>query len=133
MTNQRKIIIFLSIIGILLASYLFINYLTVPEQTICSINSTINCDAVIKGPLAETLGIPTALYGMVGYVVILFAAIKNYKKLLLGTAIFGVLFCIRLILIEAFQLKVYCPVCIMCMIVMIGILITALLPTRKIS
>ncbi|GIW69412.1 MAG: hypothetical protein KatS3mg101_0159 [Patescibacteria group bacterium] len=64
----------LAVIGVGLALYLYINYLNQPVTTICTINSKVNCDAVISGEVATTLGVPTALYGLVGYMVILIAA-----------------------------------------------------------
>lgn len=118
----RKWIIGLSLFGIFLASYLFLSYLFRPSYQPCSINSFINCDAVIKGEVAKTFGIPTALYGLIGYTIILYAALSRSYKLLFGMALFGTLFCLRITFIEVFQLKVYCPVCLTCQLVMLSIL-----------
>ncbi len=111
----------LSIIGITLAIYLFYSYLTRPDFQPCYVNSVINCDAVIKGEVSKTLGIPTSLYGLVGYTSILLAAIFRKKRVVLGFAIFGMLFCLRITYIELFQLKVICPVCVTCQLVMLGV------------
>jgi uncharacterized membrane protein len=127
----RKSIIFLSCFGILLASYLSYNYLFQPTYRLCTISQTVNCDAVISGSVSTTLGIPTALYGLVGYVVILFGAFKNKWKLVLGMATFGTLFCLRLTYIEIFQLKVICPVCLMCQLTMVGILGLSLVKGKR--
>ncbi len=116
-----KAIKILSVIGISLAVYLFYSYLTRPDFQPCYVNSVINCDAVIKGEVAKTLGIPTSLYGLVGYTSILLAAIFRKKRVALGFAIFGMLFCLRITYIELFQLKVICPVCITCQLVMLGV------------
>lgn len=119
--NWWYIVKVLSVIGIILAIYLFYSYLTRPSFQPCYVNSNINCDAVIKGPVSVTLGIPTALYGLVGYIVILFAAIYKKKKLLLGMSLFGLLFCLRITFIELLILKVICPVCLACQLVMLAI------------
>lgn len=113
----------LSIIGIGLALYLFYEYLTVPEVSPCYINSYINCEASTKGPLANTLGIPTALYGLVGYSLILLSSIKKWKRVLFGVATFGLLFCLRITFLELFVIKQICPVCIACQIVMLTLFI----------
>ena len=120
-TSLYKGIKILAIIGIILASYLLYSYYTCPDFQPCSMNASINCDEVIKGEVATTLGIPTGWYGFVGYVSILIAAIYKKKKIVLGFATFGLLFCLRLMYIELFLLKVICPVCVTCMLAMTGV------------
>ncbi len=114
---------YLASFGILLACYLFYSYLTKPTFRPCSINAQINCDAVIEGSISTTLGIPTALYGLIGYVVILLAAFGKKAKVVFGMATFGMLFCLRLTFIEIFQLKVICPVCLTCQLVMFALFV----------
>ncbi len=124
--NTQKIYSYikvLAVIGVLLSVYLMWQQLFQPAFKPCSINATINCDAVINGPVAKTLGIPTPLYGLVGYIVILFAAFKQNKKLLMSMATFGLGFCLYLGYVELFQLKVVCPVCISCQLVMAAIFV----------
>ncbi len=129
-SQLKKTILFLSCFGVLLASYLFYNFIFQPQFKLCTINQTVNCDAVISGSVSTTLGVPTALYGLVGYLVIIFGALKSKWKLVLGMAIFGTLFCLRLTVIELFQLKVICPVCLMCQLTMVGILLTSLIKQK---
>ena len=121
-----SIIIALSILGIGLASYLLYLYYTPPHESLCYINSYINCDASTKGSLANTLGIPTGLYGLLGYLFILIAALKYSKKAVLGLAVFGTLFCLRITFLEIFVIKEICPVCLVCQISMILIFLLAL-------
>lgn len=84
-TNAYRSILLLSIVGILLAIYLLYEYVAPPDHfSPCTINAYINCNASTKGVLANTLGIPTALYGLVGYTVILFAAVKKWKRVIFG-------------------------------------------------
>jgi len=126
----RLAVIYLSLFGIVLSSYLLYNFIVQPAFPLCTINEKINCDAVISGPVSTTLGIPTALYGLIGYVVILFAAVKRLSKLALGMAIFGTLFCLRITYIEVFLLNVICLVCLLCQFDMLAILILVV-PTKK--
>lgn len=116
----------LSFVGILLATYLFYSYLVQPVFRPCYVNAKVNCDAVISGPLSLTLGIPTALYGLVGYLVIFIASLFKKAKLVIGVATFGLLFCLWILYREVFQLNVYCPVCISCLIVMIAVFVLSL-------
>lgn len=111
----------LAIAGIVLAIYLLWQQLFRPAFQPCYVNSFINCDAVISGAVAKTFGLPTPLYGLIGYIVIFFAAILQKKKLLISMATFGLVFCLWIGYKELFQLRVICPVCIMCQLIMISI------------
>lgn len=121
-----KAVIFLSITGIFLALYLFYNFLTKPAFESCYINAVINCDAVTKGPLSTLFGIPVSLIGLIGYIVILFSAIFKNPKLLLIMSSFGMVFCLSITIQEIFLLKVICPVCLACQLVMFSVFVLAL-------
>ena len=111
----------LAVLGVLLAVYLLWQQWSRPDFQPCNINATINCDAVISGEVAKTLGIPTPLYGLVGYIVIFFAALFKKPKLLLGMASFGLAFCLWIAYKELVVLNVVCPVCILCQLIMISV------------
>ncbi len=116
----------LSIIGILLATYLFYNFLTKPAFQPCYINSQINCDAVTKGSLAIMFGVPVSLIGLVGYIVILLSSLFKNKNLLLLMSTFGLIFCLYITYQEVFIVKVICPVCLACQLVMLAIFLLGL-------
>lgn len=97
----------------------------------CNINDIINCNAVISGSVSKTLGLSTPLYGLIGYIVILFASIYQRKKLLLAMATFGLLFCLWIAYQELFLLHVVCPVCIGCQVVMILVFIFGLILNKS--
>lgn len=120
-----RILICLSILGILLASYLFYNFLTKPLFESCYLNSHINCDAVTKGTLSTLFGIPVSLIGLIGYIVILISSIFKKKLLVLGMSTFGMIFCLAITYQEIFKLKVICPVCLACQLVMLVVFILA--------
>lgn len=121
----------LAIIAIILALYLLYEQWDQPVKALCSINSVVNCDAIIKGEVAKTLGVPTPLYGLIGYIVIFLAATYRKTKLLLSMATFGLGFCLYLAYREFFQLHVICPVCILCQIDMLTVFILSLLLSFK--
>lgn len=121
-----KALISLSILGILLATYLFYNFLTKPFVESCYINATINCDAVTKGSLSSLFGIPVSLIGLIGYIVILLASIFRKKLLVLGMSAFGMAFCLFITYQEIFILKVICPVCLACQLVMLTAFLLAI-------
>lgn len=116
----------LSAIGIILALYLFYNFLTKPAIESCYINSTINCDAVTKGPLSTLFGIPVSLIGLTGYVVILISSFIKNKMLVFSMATFGMVFCLYITFQEVFFLKVLCPVCLLCQLDMLIVFLLSL-------
>ena len=115
-----RITSYLALVGVGLAIYLLYEYLAPAHKSVCYLSSTINCEASTKGVLANTLGIPTALWGLTGYSVIFLAAIKKWKRVLLGMTTFGLLFCLRITILELFVVKVICPVCVLCQLIMIA-------------
>lgn len=132
--NTEKIYLFIKILavfGIGLAVYLLWQQFFQPTFNPCNINATLNCDAIINGLVAKTFGIPTPLIGLTGYIVILISAILGKKKLLLGMATFGLIFCLWIAYQELFLLKVICPVCIGCQTIMIITFILALILVRR--
>jgi uncharacterized membrane protein len=121
-----KALIILSSLGILLAIYLFYNFLTKPVVESCYFNSHINCDAVTKGSLSTLFRIPVSLIGLLGYIVILLSSIFKQKLLVLGMSTFGMIFCLFITYQEVFLLKVICPVCLTCQLVMLTVFLLAI-------
>jgi uncharacterized membrane protein len=121
----------LSLIGIILAIYLLWQQFFRPEFQPCYINNIINCDAIISGAVAKTLGLPTPFYGLIGYIVILFSAVFQKRRLLLGVSTFGLLFCLWIAYRELFELRVICPICILCQIIMITVFTFSFMLNKK--
>ncbi|MFZ1548953.1 MAG: vitamin K epoxide reductase family protein [Microgenomates group bacterium] len=126
-----KYVKWLAMFGVLLAVYLLWQQIAQPAFKPCSINATINCDAVITGPVSKTFGISTPLFGLVGYVVILIASILKKPKLMLSMATFGLVFCLWIAYQELVLLRVICPVCILCQIVMLSVFTLSIKVQKK--
>jgi uncharacterized membrane protein len=125
-----KFIRALSAIGILLAVYMLWEQFS-HFPSICSINATINCDAILSGPIKNTLGIPTPLYGLIGYIVIFIGSVLRKAKLTFAMATFGLAFCLWIAYRELFQLHVICPICIGCQLIMITVFGLSILALKK--
>lgn len=121
----------LSIIGIGLAIFLLWEQFFHPSFQPCNINAVVNCDAIVSGPVAKTLGVPTPLIGLIGYIVIFIAATLKKKRLLMGMATFGVAFCLWIAYKEIFELHVICPVCIACQIIMLTVACLSVALSKK--
>jgi len=118
-------------IGVCLALFLLWERYFKPSFQPCNINSTVNCNAIIWGKVSDTLGIPTALIGLTGYIFILIGAFKKNAKLVLGMATFGLVFCLYIAYRELFQLHVVCPVCILCQLDMITVFVLGIVLTLR--
>jgi uncharacterized membrane protein len=128
-TNMFKLILGLSTAGIVLALYLLWEHYT-GFPSVCTINSSINCDAIISGEVSKILNIPTPFYGLLGYIVILVGAIRRMKKVIMVTSTLGLIFCFSIAYIELFQLHVICPICILCQLIMLTVFICSLIIIR---
>lgn len=129
--KRYRYIVYLAIGGIGLAMYLLWQQWFHPAIQPCSVNAWVNCDAIISGPVAYTLGVPTAVIGMVGYIFILFSAWKKMRRFLTGMAAFGLIFCLYIFYRELFELRVLCPVCILCQVFMISIFCLAITISKE--
>ncbi|PJE63799.1 hypothetical protein COU89_01335 [Candidatus Roizmanbacteria bacterium CG10_big_fil_rev_8_21_14_0_10_45_7] len=117
----------LSIVGIILALYLAYSFLVPEPIKVCTINASINCDPVTKGSLALFYGIPVSFIGLLGYITILVASLKRMTKLTLGMTTFGMLFCLRLTILEIFVERIICPVCVLCQLIMAVVFVLSLM------
>lgn len=122
-----KIVSGLSVFGILLAIYLLFEQITHSSSQICSINSTVNCDAIITGAASKVFGISTPFIGLVGYIFILISSISRKKKTTFIMSVFGLLFCLWIFYQETFLIHTICLICILCQITMISIFIFSIM------
>src|SRR3990172_6040873 len=99
--------IILSLVGILLALYLTNLYYSFSpgSETICNINNRFNCTEISSGSLSTIFGVPVALVGLTGYVFILFSALTKKKTLMFFMSTFGMLFCLRITILDIFFFK----------------------------
>jgi uncharacterized membrane protein len=126
-----KTSLILALIGIILATYLFYSFLAPIPPGLCNLSAGVNCDAVTKGALAAIFNIPVSLIGLIGYIFILYASLMKLRKLHLFMSTFGMLFCLRLTILEIFVEKILCPVCLACQLIMLTLFIISLKLLRK--
>lgn len=123
--------IVLCVLGILVAGYMTWAELT-DNETVCVDAGSIDCAAVQDSAYATTLGIPIALLGLLGYMAILgvlvledqlevFAAYG--RTLVVGFALFGVIFQTYLTYVEAAVLEKWCQWCVTSYIIITALLI----------
>ena len=112
--------------GLSASSYLSINhyrnYTDIGYESFCAISRTINCDTVSQSTYSIFLGMPVAVWGVIGYIFFLlflpFASGKMAEKkriwpmLFLVSLVFS---CISIIyaLISTYYIQSYCIVCML--------------------
>ena len=125
----------LSVLGLILSGYSFLHNRGFASGSICTINSTINCDIVNKGPYSIFFGVPVALIGLIGYCFLLIGSVLKWKNLsdrtlsifLFGLSYLGFGFSLYLTSIEATVLHAWCLICVASQLAMLAF---AILSTR---
>lgn len=131
----NRIIFIFSLIGILVASYLFYEY-TFAGSIYCPLGQ--GCDIVRASEYAHILGIPVPFLGMVYYFTMAILSVvhshiltpKLIRKLQVLASTFAVLFGVYLTSLEAFVIRAYCFWCLISFIVSI-VIFAAVLISRK--
>jgi len=78
----------------------------------CSINEKWDCGIVNHSPYAVLWGVPVAVVGMGGYLLLGFLALKRWYRILLPVALSGLAFSLYLAHIEKDILGVWCIYCV---------------------
>jgi vitamin-K-epoxide reductase (warfarin-sensitive) len=78
----------------------------------CSINEHWDCGIVNHSPFAVLAGVPVAVIGMAGYLLMGTLAMRRVYRLLLATAVIGLAFSLYLAHVEKDILGVWCIYCV---------------------
>lgn len=130
------IILFLSTLGVMLSGYLAYLYYGKVNAAFCTVGS--GCDAVRESPYSAILGIPVAVFGVIGYLSISissFVSVSYRAKwfLLYFLSLVGFVFSAYLTYIELFVIKAVCPYCMGSAFIITSILIALLLRKPNLS
>ena len=103
--------------GILVSSFSLYHHFSKSKTSFCDIGQSFDCDLVNRSPYSIFHGIPVALLGILGYLLILSLATVYREKaetpfILAGAAIAGLGFALYLTYIEAFVLHTWCILCL---------------------
>ena len=107
---MRWLLIVLAVVGIVAASLaLREHYRTDPSP--CSINERWDCGIVNHSPYAVLYGIPVAVIGIAGYLLLGALAFTRSYRIMLVAALAGLAFALYLAHIEQTVLGVWCIYC----------------------
>lgn len=134
MVDKQKIlniIKWLSLAGIVVAGYSLYEYYFGAPSDFCNINEVFNCYQVAKSGYSDILGIPIALFGIIGFGLIFTSATwnregKNMHKFLLPLTSLSLLSVFYFIYLSAFVIRVWCPSCVASWIIIVILFLLSL-------
>ncbi len=108
---MRFVLVLLTLLGFV-ASGLALREHYRTDSSPCSINERWDCGIVNHSPFAVVAGVPVAVIGMAGYVLLAVLALKRAHRLFLAAALVGLSFSLYLAHVEAHILGVWCIYCV---------------------
>jgi uncharacterized membrane protein len=137
MTFRRRLLVAIAcvaFVGVGVSSFSLHHHFSKSKTSFCDINESFNCDLVNRSTYSTVLGVPVALIGILGYLLILGLATVYREKaetpvMLLIVSAVGSGFALRLTYIEGHVLGVWCVLCLtsLAMIVASAVLSTVLI------
>jgi vitamin-K-epoxide reductase (warfarin-sensitive) len=120
MTLRRRLMVAVALValaGVAVSSVSLYHHFSKSKTSFCDINESFNCDLVNRSTYSTVLGVPVALIGILGYLLILALATIYREKaetpvMLLVVSTGGLGFALRLTYIEGHVLGVWCILCL---------------------
>jgi vitamin-K-epoxide reductase (warfarin-sensitive) len=111
------VIALLAIAGIAVSSVSLYHHFSRSKTSFCDFGQSFNCDLVNRSIYSTVLGVPVALIGILGYLLILSLATIYREKaetpvMLLIASVIGLCFALYLTYIEARVLMAWCILCL---------------------
>ena len=136
--RSRQAIALLALAGFFIALYLWLHALGYGGPLKCGTGA---CETVQSSPQAVQLGIPVALFGVVGYLALFIVALialrpvaladRKWTLLVVGLSSVGVVFTVYLTYLELFVIHAICRWCVGSAGVITAIWIVSLLSLRS--
>jgi len=106
-----------AVTGLAVSSVSLYEHFATSTTSFCNFSDTFNCDLVNRSAYSTVLGVPVALIGIVGYVLLaaLATVYRNQAQtpvLLLIASVIGLGFALYLAYVEKFVLGVWCILCL---------------------
>ncbi len=109
---MRYVLLILALLGITASSLALREHYRAEGDSPCSINDKWDCGIVNHSPYAVMGGVPVAVIGIAGYLLLGVLALKRGYRLMLALALAGLAFSLYLSRIEAHVLGVWCIYCV---------------------
>jgi vitamin-K-epoxide reductase (warfarin-sensitive) len=108
---MKYVLVILAALGIVVSTLALREHYRTEGDSPCSINERWDCGIVNHSPYAVLAGIPVAVLGIAGYLLMGALALRRSYRLLLGVVLVALAFSLFLARIEAHVLGVWCIYC----------------------
>lgn len=132
-TNLLAAIALVAVAGVAVSSVSLYEHFATSTTSFCNFSDSFNCDLVNRSQYSTVLGVPVALVGIVGYLLLttLATAYRNLLQtplLLLIASVIGLGFALYLAYVEKFLLGAWCFLCLTSLaLIFIEVLLSAVL------
>jgi len=109
---MKYALVLLATLGIVVSSLALREHYREAGDSPCSINERWDCGIVNHSPYAMLAGIPVAIFGIAGYLVMGTLAWRRAYRWVLAAALAGLAYSLYLAHIEAHVLGVWCVYCV---------------------
>ncbi len=109
---MKYVLILLATLGIVVSALALREHYRTEGDSPCSINERWDCGIVNHSPYAMLAGIPVAIFGIAGYLLMAAFASRRAYRLLLAVALVGLGFSLYLAHVEKDILGVWCVYCV---------------------
>jgi vitamin-K-epoxide reductase (warfarin-sensitive) len=109
---MKYVLILLAALGMVVSALALREHYRTEGDSPCSINERWDCGIVNHSPYATLAGIPVAVLGIAGYLLMGTLAWRRAYRLVLAVAVVGLAFSLYLAHIEASVLGVWCIYCV---------------------
>lgn len=123
---MRFLLLTLTLLGIIASSLALREHYRPYGESPCSINEHWDCGVVNHSPYAVIAGVPVAVLGILGYILMAALAARRYYRPLLAASLAGLAFSIYLARIEANVLGVWCIYCVASLVIVSLLTLTSL-------
>jgi vitamin-K-epoxide reductase (warfarin-sensitive) len=120
----RFVVLALCILGAGLSALSLRNHYSASATDYCDLSQTFNCDLVNRSTYSAVHGVPVALVGFLGYLLLFVLSWRTTGRiasLRFVASLIGLAFALYLAYIEAYVLAVWCLLCIGSMTAIFGI------------
>ena len=106
-----------AVFGVVVSSVSLYDHFATSKTSFCDLGQSFNCDLVNRSEYSTLAGLPVALIGIAGYLILLSLATVYREKaetplMLLLASLAGLAFALRLTYIEARVLYAWCILCL---------------------
>jgi vitamin-K-epoxide reductase (warfarin-sensitive) len=120
MNLRRRLMVIMAVValaGVAVSSFSLYHHFSKSKSSFCNISESFNCDLVNRSKYSMVLGVPVALIGILGYLLIFGLATAYREKaetpaMLLTVSVAGLCFALYLTYVEAHVLGAWCILCL---------------------